>query len=43
MPRVMRVILDQQPEDSQVIVATEDLFGLASEDAEVTNVGVRKS
>lgn len=43
MQRVMRFIIDKRPPDSQVIVATEDLFGLTDNDATITNVGKRKN
>ncbi len=42
MPRVMRFILDQKPTDSQVIVATHDLYGLTKQDATIITVGKRK-
>ncbi len=43
MQRVMRFIIDKRPPDSQVIVATEDLFGLTDNDATIVNVGKRKN
>jgi hypothetical protein len=43
MQKVMRFIVDQRPADSQVIVATEDLFGLTDNDAAIVNVGKRKN
>jgi hypothetical protein len=43
MPKVMRFIFDQQPEGSQVIVATEHLFGLTEADASIVPVGRRKN
>lgn len=39
--RVMRFIIDKRPADSQVTVATEDLFGLTDADATVVHVGKR--
>jgi hypothetical protein len=41
MQRVMRFIIDKRPADSQVIVATEDLFGLTEADAAIVHVGKR--
>ena len=41
MQRVMRFIIDKRPPDSQVIVATEDLFGLTESDATIVHVGKR--
>jgi hypothetical protein len=43
MQRVMRFIIDKRPPDSQVIVGTEDLFGLTDHDAAIVNVGRRKN
>ena len=43
MQRVMRFIIDMRPEDSQVIVATEDLFGITDRYATITHVGKRKN
>ena len=41
MQRVMRFIIDKRPPDSQVIVATEDVFGLTESDATIVHVGER--
>jgi hypothetical protein len=41
MERVMRFIIDKRPADAQVIVATEDLFGLTEADATIVLVGER--
>jgi predicted house-cleaning noncanonical NTP pyrophosphatase (MazG superfamily) len=41
MERVMRFIIDKRPPDSQVIVATEDLYGLTEADAAIVHVGRR--
>jgi hypothetical protein len=41
MERVMRFIIDKRPADAQVIVATEDLFGLTDADATIVHVGKR--
>jgi hypothetical protein len=41
MQRIMRFIIDKRPADSQVIVATEDLFGLTEADAAIVHVGKR--
>ena len=41
MQRIMRFIIDKRPADSQVIVATEDLFGLTEADATIVHVGKR--
>jgi len=41
MQRIMRFIVDKRPDDSQVIVATEDLFGLTDADATIVHVGKR--
>ena len=41
MQRVMRFIIDKRPSYSQVIVATEDLFGLTESDATIVHVGKR--
>jgi hypothetical protein len=41
MERVMRFIIDKRPADSQVVVATEDLFGLTEADATIVHVGKR--
>lgn len=43
MPRIMRFLLDRQPAESQVIIATENLFGLTEEDAAIIPVGKRKN
>ena len=43
MQRVMRFIVDKRPSDSQVIVASEDLFGLTDNDATIAHVGKRKN
>jgi hypothetical protein len=43
MERVMRFIIDKRPPDSQVIVATEDLFGLTEADATILHVGKRQN
>jgi hypothetical protein len=43
MQRVMRFIIDKRPADTQVIVATEDLFGLTANDATIVNVGKREN
>lgn len=43
MQRVMSFIIDKRPPGSQVIVATEDLFGLTDNDASIVNVGKRKN
>jgi hypothetical protein len=43
MPHVMHFILDEQPAGSQVIIATEHLFGLTKKDATILNVGKRKN
>ena len=43
MQRVMRFIIDKRPADSQVIVATEDLFGLTEADATIVHVGKRRT
>jgi c-di-AMP phosphodiesterase-like protein len=43
MRRVMHFIIDKRPADSQVIVATEDLFGLTDNDAKIVHVGKRKN
>jgi hypothetical protein len=43
MERVMRFIIDKKPPDSQVIVATEDLFGLTEADATIVHVGKRQN
>ncbi|MFC0386806.1 coiled-coil domain-containing protein [Muricoccus vinaceus] len=43
MRRVMRFIIDKRPADSQVIVATEDLFSLTDNDAKIVRVGKRKN
>jgi hypothetical protein len=43
MQRVMKFIIDQRPQDSQVIVATEDLFGLTEKDATIVHVGKREN
>ena len=43
MQRVMRFIIDKRPPDSQVIVATEDLFGLTEADATIVHVGKRNN
>ena len=41
MQRIMRFIVDKRPDDLQVIVATEDLFGLTDADATIVHVGKR--
>jgi len=41
MEKIMRFIIDERPPDSQVIVATEDLFGLTEADATIVHVGKR--
>ncbi len=43
MPKVMRFISDQRPPDTQVIMATESLFGLSKEDGKIMQVGERKN
>ena len=43
MQRVMRFIVDKRPAGSQVVVATEDLFGLTESDASIVHVGKRKN
>lgn len=43
MQRVMRFIIDQRPPGSQVIVATEDLFGLTETEASIVHVGKREN
>lgn len=43
MQRVMRFIIDKRPPDSQVIIATEDLFGLTDNDATIVHPGKRKN
>ena len=43
MPTVIRFIFDQKPPDSQVIVATHDLYGLTDKDATIVNVGKREN
>lgn len=43
MPTVIRFIFDQKPHDSQVIVATHDLYGLTDKDATIVNVGKREN
>lgn len=42
MQRVMSFIVDRRPPDTQVIVATEDLFGLTDKDASIEHVGKRE-
>ena len=39
MPRMMRFILDEKPADSQVIIATEQLFGVPASEVDVVEVG----
>jgi hypothetical protein len=41
MPRIMRFIVEDKPEDSQVIVATEQLFGIPPSSVDVKEVGKR--
>ncbi len=41
MPRMMRFILDEKPADSQVIIAAEQLFGVAASEVDVVEVGKR--
>ena len=43
MPQIMRFINEERPDDSQLIVAAEDLFGLDSEVVDVIDVGYRKN
>jgi hypothetical protein len=43
MERVMRFIIDKRPPESQVIVATEDLYGLTEADATIVHVGKRQN
>jgi hypothetical protein len=43
MEKIMRFIIDKRPPDSQVIVATEDLFGLTDADATIVHVGKRQN
>jgi hypothetical protein len=43
MEKIMRFIIDKRPPDSQVIVATEDLFGLTEADATIVHVGKRQN
>lgn len=43
MKRIMRFIIDKRPYNSQVIVATEDLFGLTDNDADIVHVGRRRN
>ncbi|WP_428391508.1 hypothetical protein [Lichenicoccus sp.] len=43
MTRVMRFIVDKRPPHSQVVVATEDVFGLTNNDADIIHVGKRKN
>lgn len=39
MQRVMRFIIDKRPPGAQVVVASEDLFGLTENDASIARVG----
>jgi hypothetical protein len=41
MPRMMRFILDERPADSQVIIASEQLFGVPAGEVDVVDVGKR--
>jgi hypothetical protein len=41
MPRIMKFILEDRPADSQVIVATEQLFGVDPATVDVKEVGKR--
>ncbi len=41
MPRMMRFILDEKPADSQVIIASEQLFGVAASEVDAVEVGKR--
>jgi predicted house-cleaning noncanonical NTP pyrophosphatase (MazG superfamily) len=43
MEKIMRFIIDKRPPDSQVIVATEDLFGMTEADATIVHVGKRQN
>lgn len=43
MPHVMKFIVDKRPQGSQVILASEDLFGLTNNDASIVSVGKRKN
>ena len=43
MPRVMRFIVDEQPEGSKINIAIERLFGLTDSDANIVEVGKRKN
>ncbi len=43
MPRVMRFIVDEQPEGSKINIAIERLFGLTDPDANIVEVGKRKN
>lgn len=42
MPQIMDFIIRYQPEDSQLIIATESLFGLADDDIDIVVVGKEK-
>jgi hypothetical protein len=41
MPHMMRFILDEKPADSQVIIAAEQLFGVAASEVDLVEVGKR--
>ncbi len=43
MPRIMQFIVDQRPERSQVIVASEKLFDLSPDSVDVVEVGKAKN
>ena len=43
MRKIMRFIVDYRPTNSQVLVATEDMFGLTDNDADIVYVGKRKN
>jgi hypothetical protein len=43
MEKIMRFIVDKRPPNSQLIVATEDLFGLTEADATIVHVGKRQN
>jgi len=43
MQKVMRFIVDKRPQWSQVIVATEDLFGVDNHNASIIHIGNQKN
>ena len=42
MPAMMRLMVDEAPEDSQLIIAAEDQFGLQDDEIDIIDVGGQK-